>query len=410
MNKYLLPLLVIIITGTITYFLYNTEEKKRPFRGGASVKNVAAQVVTLGSNKGELKLSGRVRSMSSVALTSEVTGKINSRGFKLSEGSTFKKGEVLATLDNTMALNTYKSSVSALQNALVNALPDLKSDMPSSFTQWDRFFKELSFDKKLPPLPKVLQEREKLLISRFNIFHLYFQAENQYFVLGKHTIRAPFSGTVQKTSVVPYGLARAGAPLADLVSTDIMEIEFPVSPQKAQYVREGSTVHIAADYLSTKIEGTVTKKGTLLDEKLQTVTLYVKVDNKKNERLLNGSLVFGTIEIDKIENSFVVNRSVIHNDNQVYLIKNSKLAESEVTVGYSSGERYYLTGGVQNGDTLVTGLLQGAILGMSIYPVIDGKIISAPSKKGKPSKGGYGEQKKGKGSEKKDNKDKKGNE
>ena len=139
---------------------------------------------------------------------------------------------------------------------LDEVLPELKADIPGVFKKWNGFFQQLSFDN-LPELPRVDNQQEKLYLSRFNVYNLYFATRSQKILLEKHFLRAPFKGTVISSNIRPGSMVGVGITLGSIVRTDRMEIETPLPISDAQWVERKKPVKITVSETGQKLSGKV---------------------------------------------------------------------------------------------------------------------------------------------------------
>ena len=382
MKKFILPILILIIALLAMRFLSSMKKEQKRHKPVQFIRAVAAQVVQPATINPTIKAMGRVRSREIVELTPEVSGIVLSQSFRLRKGDSFRNGQTLLRIDSRLASNSYKTMISDLQNALASLLPDLKSDIPDAFERWNAFFTLLSHDKPLPDLPDTENEREKLFVSRFNIYKLYFLAKNQGVTLSKHTLKAPFTGTVSASKVFPASMVRTGLGVATLVRTDNMEIELPLSSVEASLVKKGMTAMVTTDDMREPITGSVNRMGGNLDERMQTVSVFVRVKNGSPNNLLDGAFATVSIKGDEIPQSVAVVRKAVHDKNKVFTINKGLLEEKEVAIAYNGIDTAYASDGLQEMDTLVIEVLQDAVVGMAMQPVIDDKVVGKqPGKK-----------------------------
>ncbi len=380
MKRFILPILILVIAIGAYILLSSMKKEQKRHKPGQFTRAVAARVVHPEIINPTIKAMGRVRSCEVVELTPEVSGIVLQQNFRLRKGDSFRKGRTLFKIDPRLASNSYKTMISDQQNALASLLPDLKSDIPDAFERWNSFFTSLSHDQSLPPLPSAENDREKLFVSRFNIYKLYFLAKNQYVTLSKHTLKAPFTGTVSESKIFPASMVRAGVGVATLVRTDNMEIELPLTSVEASFVKKGMAAMIATDDMREPIKGTVHRMGGNLDERMQTVSVFVRVKNGSPNNLLDGAFATVFLKGEPITQAFAVARKAVHDRNRVYTINKGLLEEKEITVAYNGIDTAYVSGGLNDLDTLVIEVLQDAVVGMAVQPVIDGKVIGSRKK------------------------------
>lgn len=370
MSRYIPPVIILAVAFAIMLFISSLKKEQKRHPPGKSVRAVSASVVKLGANRPVIRSMGRVRSLDIVDLIPEVSGLVQEKGFNLRKGGNFKKGQVLAQIDPRVADNNFKTAISDLQSALALLLPELKSDFPQPYERWRTFFDSLGFEGGLPGLPREVEGRVTLYLSRYNIYKLYFLARNQAITLERHTLRAPFGGTVRSSNINPASMARAGSPLASLSRSDVIEVEAPLPYGDAGLLRPGLAVKVRAGASKTGHEGRISRIGSSVDERMQTVPVFITVQGAESD-LMDGEFAEVVFSGDLLPGSFTLPRKAIHQGDRIYQLANGALQEKTVQIAYLSMDSAYITGGVSDGDTLVAEPLQDAVIGMAVTAVIN---------------------------------------
>lgn len=365
LKRLIIPFFILLAAfGGMRYLTSQKKDQKKrapqPF-----IRTVSTQTIVFGNIKPNIKAMGRVMAFERVDLTPEVSGIILSSSFKLRKGLSFKKGAVLIRIDSSQVLFGYNATISDLQNALAALLPELKADLPDALPRWQHFFATLSINS-LPPLPVAATEREKLLATRFGVFKIYYEAQQQRNILQKHTIRAPFSGSVESASVYPSSMARAGVTLGTIVRTDDIEIELALSERETSFLTPGMEVRVTTEGSTDTISGTIFQISDILDAQMQMVPVFIRINNARTKGLRDGSYAKITLEGRPLNHAVVIPRKAVHNKTYVYLIADDTLTEQQVTVAYQGIELAYVTAGLTEAETLITEPLQDAVIGMAV--------------------------------------------
>jgi len=367
MKRVIPPVLIIIIGIAVTILLMNNKKEQKRGVPRMQVRTVASQTIKYSDIRPSIEASGRVRSRERIQLTPEVSGTIMQSGFSLFKGMAFQRGQILVHIDNRQAEYALRSTISDLLNALAGLLPELKTDIPDAYERWQGFFTGLSAEN-IPELPETSSQREKLLATRFNIFKLYYAAQNQRLSLDKHVIRAPFSGTVEDAGVYPSSLARAGVAIAAIARTDEVEIEIAVPSESTNMIQPG-TKAIIAHSAGNPIEATVHRISDVLEENMQTVSTFIRVKNAAAQGLRSGAYVTVTISGTTLDNAVKFPRKALYTGNRVYIIHDGNLAERTITPAYLDIDHVYVSGGIEEGAVLVTEPLQDAVVGMRVQTI-----------------------------------------
>ncbi len=360
----------IVISGFGLYKgLASFKEPQKKRTRPPQVKPVRVQVVRLDEISPEIQALGRVKSEHPVELSAEVSGTAVASAFNFKNGASFHKGQVLLRIDDRRAQTGFKSAVSALMNALAGFLPEVKIDLPEVYDKWHGFFNKLSFEK-LPDLPDYSNNKEKLFLSRFNIFSLYFAASNHSINLEKHILRAPFRGTVVQSAIRAGAMVRAGVPVGQIVRTDRQEIEVPLALADVKWVEKGKPVQIVIQETGDTAAGKILRISKALQGQSQTVNVYLSVKNTNRVILLDGMYASVSFKGRSLADGVVLPRQAVYGNREVYVIQGGRLKTRQVEIAKMGGGFAYIARGLADGDTAVSQSLQDAIPGMHVKPLM----------------------------------------
>lgn len=381
-NRLIVPVLIVAAAFGILLLLgsFKKEQKRMPPR--PFVRTVATQRIHYGNIRPTVFSMGRVTAFEQISLTPEVSGIILSDNFRLRKGLTFKKGDLLLRIDSSQIYYSLNSTVSDLQNALAGLLPEVKTDHPESLENWSVFFRHCTVDS-LPPLPSPGSDREKLLATRYNVYKLYFLASQQQNTLQKHSIRAPFSGTVQSTQVYPGSMARAGVAVATIVRTDAIEIELALTEDQLPFVSPGMGAVVKIEGVAEPVTGTVQRISNVLDERMQTAAAFIRIGGAVCK---SGAYAEVTISGTALPNATAIPRKALHRKKFVYIIEADTLAEREVSAAYVTVDTAYITGGIAENSVLISEPLQDAVIGMPVQSPEQARIRQQNTEKVDPGK------------------------
>jgi RND family efflux transporter MFP subunit len=243
-------------------------------------------------------------------------------------------------------------------------LPEIKLDFPEEFDTWQTYFNNCEFDKRIPDLPEVSNQKIKLFLSRFNVYKLYFQVSDLEIRLSKHYFYAPFDGSIVSTDLRVGSTARSGSRLGEIINLEDMEVEVPVPASEIAWIDRNKPVTFTSSELSGVWQGKIKRIGQNLDERTQAIQVYISVDKNGHPGLYNGAFLQAHIPGKPIKDAFIIPRRSIYSDKYVYLINEGKFDYREISIARDQTDSVIVNGGIQSGDTLVTDLLQGITPGM----------------------------------------------
>ena len=100
----------------------------------------------------------------------------------------------------------------------------------------------------------------------------------------------------------------------------------------------------------------ITRINKQIDQQTQTIQIFVKV---KDDNVQEGQYLSAEIEAQTIENAVEINRSLLKNDNQIFIVKDSILAYKTVQPVYFY-EQKAIVKGLNDGDVIMTSNLSSA--------------------------------------------------
>lgn len=307
----------------------------------------------------EISHSGRVSSQHVVNVSSEVSGKILQGNVLLRKGENFKKGDLLFKINSEEMYWNVQAQKSRFLNSLANILPDIKIDYPERYDEWLNFFSSIKLDEKVPNLPKIESEKEKIFLASKNILNDYFAIKANETRLDKYFIYAPFTGSILNINAEPGAVANPGAVLASIIRTDKLELEVPLSAEQASWVKEGDKVKISSDELHSSYTGTIKRKAGFVDANTQSVSVFISLDDLNGHKIYQGQYMKVHLTTQADENVMEIPRAAVFNSNQVYTVKNGLLKKEEINIHKFLPESVIFSGLAQ-GDSIIVNTLVNA--------------------------------------------------
>ncbi len=365
--------LIIIVFG---FFVSNLlSHQKDPVKRMPSKPNVSNYKFQTIKNKVEnfdIKLSGNLKSYNELTLFTEVTGVAKTGKVEFREGAKFKKGSVLLKIDDTEYKNSVYAQKSLFMNKLTLLIPDLKLDFPSSAKKWQNYLNNFDIEKKLMPLPKVSDEKEKYYITSKNIYNQYYSIKSMETRLAKYKIIAPFDGVITSSMIKPGTLVRAGQQIGVFKNTGLFEMTAFANIEEVQMLNIGMPVKLVNSDINEEFIGEISRINQSLDKASQKVKVYILLENNK---LIDG-LYFNAIIGVRTKNALSkIPSEAVFNSGSVWLNVNGKFISQRLRVVHREDEFVYVEG-LKNGQNLLLNPDKN---------VEEGKIITInnPQKKGK---------------------------
>ena len=312
-------LTVLILAGGfgISNMLTSQKEPAPRIQVSKRIPQVRFLEVDNGNMPTRVYITGPIEAKERIELFSEVTGTYLPTAKPFKEGNYFKGGEAMIKMDNEEFLLSIKAAKSALMNQITLILPDLKTDYPESFPQWQSYLDRLSLEEALPSLPEPKDDRERYFISARNLYNQYYSIQSQEIRAQKYVIKAPFSGKVSSSQINAGTLVRSGQKLGEFVNPYSYEMEAAVSLGDLTYVRPGSTVQLISNDIEGTWTGRVARISDVVDPNTQTAKLFINVSGKN---LREGMYLEGYVKGRTLSEVVEVDRGVMLNDSTVLTI------------------------------------------------------------------------------------------
>jgi len=314
------------------------------------------------NNQAKIIAFGKLKSVNSIDVFSEVNGIVLKQAKEFKVGNYFKAGENLLKIDDRdTKLNLYAQRSDFL-NVLTSVLPDIKADYPESFDVWNKYLDNFEIEKNLNPLPEITNSKEKYFLAARNVFKIYYSIKNLELRLSKYEIKAPFDGVVTQSLIHTGTLIRAGQKLGAFSGINQFEIELPISDKEINYVNIGNRVKLISENINQSWTGHIVRISRSIDPSTQTINAYANVSG---DNLKDGMYFKAIIEGRIIPNSFVVPRKAIVNNNAIFYVDNGKLARKNIDI-LLSGEHDVYIRGLDSLTEVITEPLVNFVLGENL--------------------------------------------
>ena len=297
-----------------------------------------------------------------VELYAEVQG-VFRKGSKLFKvGETYTKGETIIRIDASEYAASVQSSKSSLYNLLTSIMPDLRLDYPTIFDKWQNYLNSFDMNGTTPALPEMTTEKEKYFISGRGILTSYYNVKNLEQRLAKYRIAAPFNGVLTDALVTEGTLIRSGQKLGEFINTDVYELEVAVSKAYGDLLKVGEEVSLINLERTHKYKGIVTRINGSVDQASQTIKAFIDI---KDKTLKEGMYLEARLNAKEEHNAIEVNRGLLLENNQIFVVRDSILDLIEVNPVYFSEKKVVLKD-VPDGTIMVAKPVVGAYAGMLV--------------------------------------------
>lgn len=354
--------LLVILAINLSNFL-KENKKELVKKKGIRTATVFTKVIENDTLPIVVNATGTLLAKNRIELFAEVQGVMKNEAGSFKSGMSYKRGQNLVNIDSEVYKAGLMSQKSNLQNLVTGALADIRLDYPKAFDKWSQFLAKMDVNKPLPALPQTSSEKEKMFITGRNIYSTYYSVRNMELTLQKYMISAPFDGVLVEALVTPGSLIRPGQKLGTFIQPTVYELETPVSSSMVEHLAVGQKVEVSSTIHSNeKWEGEITRINSLINSETQTVNVYVQVSGKG---LSEGMYLKTNFMASEINHAVELPRSVIFDENQVFVVRDSTLVQKTIEPLYYN-ENTVVVGGLENGEVTLTKLPAGAYAGMKV--------------------------------------------
>ncbi|MBS9461959.1 HlyD family efflux transporter periplasmic adaptor subunit [Flagellimonas sp. 389] len=306
--------------------------------------------------------NGNLRAKQRVELFSEVQGVFRSGSKLFRTGQEYSTGQTLIRIDANEYYASVQSAKSDLYNLLTSIMPDLRLDYPEIYTKWQEYLNNFDLNNSTPKLPEITTEKEKFFISGRGIISNYYNVKNLEQRLSKYNIAAPFNGVLTEALVTEGTLIRAGQKLGEFISVGAYELEVSVSKTYGDFLKLGKKVQLSNLENTQDYMGEVTRINGRVDQSSQTITVFIEVSG---ENLKEGQYLEANVEAKEEANAIEVDRSLLLENNQIFVVRDSVLDLIDVKPVYFTDKKVVLKD-VPDSEVIVSKSLTGAYAGMLV--------------------------------------------
>lgn len=365
MRKVILSVLagIVIIVASIlgARLIANSKKDNRP-KPQKVVKTVFVDTVKNGLVPIIIPANGNLMAKRRVELFAEVQGVFRNGSRLFRTGQQYRKGEVLIKIDASEHYASVQSAKSNLYNLITSIMPDLQLDYPEHFGKWQDYLANFDLAKPTPELPEITSEKEKYFITGRGVLSSYYNVKNLEQRLSKYTIYAPFDGVLTEALVTEGTLVRAGQKLGEFINTGVYELQVAVSKTYGDFLKVNEKVTLHNLDKTQKYEGKVVRINGRVDQASQTITVFIEV---RDDQLREGQYLEANLNAKQEENAIEIDRSLLLENNQVFVVRDSVLDVIDVKPVYF-GEKTVVVKNIPDNTPIVAKPVTGAYPGMLV--------------------------------------------
>ncbi|GFD91917.1 RND superfamily efflux pump MFP component [Alteromonas sp. KUL156] len=329
-----------------------------------------------------VKSQGNVVPRNKTTLSAQVSGQVVSLSDVFIAGGTFKKGDVLATLEQ----DDYRTDLKLAEAELAQAKAALQEEIARGKVAEQEW---RSVSSVAPP--ELGLRKPQLAKEQANVKASEAKLERAKRNLERTKITAPYNGIVVERNIDLGQFVAAGTMLGTVYSTDTAEVRLPIPDSDLMFVDiAGQSSDSAPVFLSASVGGTkrtwqgkLVRSEGILDTNSRVVYAIVEVQDPYNLKSSHGApLRFGQFveaEITSRQNEalIVLPRSILRLDNTVLTVNdNREIDIKSVEVARTTAKEVFIRSGLEAGDLVVNSAVPNPYNGMKVRLPGDEPVLS----------------------------------
>jgi RND family efflux transporter MFP subunit len=377
--RLLLPTVVVILAVAVAAWQLQTGPKAKPRPKVRNATIVDVRPIKFDRQSTTISVMGTVIPQREVILKPQVSGTIISMSGKLIPGGRFAKDEPLLSIDPS----DYRLAVRQLVSEVARVEADWQIELGQQRVARKEY--ELLGETVSAEEQSLMLREPQLANIKAVLDATKARLEQARLDLERTVVKAPFNAVVISREINLGTSVSPSATLATLVGSDSYWVEAPVPASMLQWIStgqegraDGSRVRIfdsaawgAKRFRSGRVLGLTAKveeQGRMAKLLIEIPDpLALRAEAKGQPELLLGSYVQVEIEGASVPQAALVERDLIRDGNHVWIMDNQNTLEIRpVEIAFRGQEYVLVTGGVREGEQLVTSNLPSPVKGMSL--------------------------------------------
>lgn len=367
-----LPLVIILVGLAIAVVLVSS--RKPPEQVPVEIPAFLVDAKEIQSEQVSfiVKSQGNVVPRNKTALSAQVSGQVVSLSDSFIAGGTFKKGDVLATLEQ----DDYKTDLKLAEAELAQAQAALQEEVARGKVAQQEW---RSVNSVAPP--ELGLRKPQLAKEQANVKAAEAKLERAKRNLARTQITAPYNGIVVERNIDLGQFVTMGAAIGTVYSTDTAEVRLPITDSDLMFVNiasqstEGAPVSLKASVggLTRRWEGKLVRSEGVLDTGSRVVYAIVEVKDPYNMKgshsapIRFGQFVEAEITSRQNEALMVLPRRILRLDNTVLTVnENREIEIKPVEVARTTAKEVFIRSGIEEGSLVVTSAVPNPYNGMKV--------------------------------------------
>ncbi|MCZ8530409.1 efflux RND transporter periplasmic adaptor subunit [Alteromonas sp. PRIM-21] len=367
-----LPLVIVLVAFIAATVMIKSRKPPEQVPVEIPAFLVDAKEVTAEPVNFVVKSQGNVVPQNKTSLSAQVSGQVISLSKVFVAGGTFKKGDVLATLEQ----DDYRTDLKLAEAELAQA----KAALQEEIARGKVAEQEWRSVRNVAP-PELGLRKPQLAKEQANVKAAEAKLERAKRNLARTQITAPYNGIVVERNIDLGQFVAMGSVLGTIYSTDTAEVRLPITDSDLMFINiagqssEGAPVSLTATVGGVKRvwEGQLVRSEGILDTGSRVVYAIVEVQDPYNLQsshkspLRFGQFVEAEITSRQNEELVVLPRSILRLDNTVLTVNDNREIEIKpVEVARTTAQNVFIRSGIAEGSLVITSAVPNPYDGMKV--------------------------------------------
>ena len=368
------PVAILALAVALAFIIIQARPRPQPAEPQTAITpEISVVKVTNTSTEPLVSTTGRVSSPHEIQLISRVSGLIESVSDNFRDGAAFAQGDLLAQVEE----HDYRVALTQTEATLASALQLLATEQGQA-DQAKREWRDLGNAQA-----NALFLREPQLNSaKANAEAARRNVEQAQVNLQRTRIVAPFDGVISARYADVGQFVTAGMPIADLHSTDRVQIKVSLTPNEISDLGWQARSKLNLEPMSAEVSYQIGRDTVTVEAVLRHISPLVDAMTQMTEVLIDldeslfskappspGQFVEVQLVGEPIDKAVWLPRSALYEREQVLLANQNKLSIKAVNVVATADSRILVVG-LNDGDLAVIDRPLWVIPGQEVTPVL----------------------------------------
>jgi RND family efflux transporter MFP subunit len=392
MIKRILPLIVLVLLGSVAWMIYNNPPEVRRGQPPQPPRiSVETQRIEAAPYSVVLESYGRIQPRTQSTLLPQVSGEIVWLAPNFRAGGFFEQGEELIRLDS----RDYAAEVAQAKAGVMSARQQLVEEQAraeQAAADWQRLGNK-------GEAPALVLRKPQLASARAALASAEAALQRAQLNLERTRIRAPYPGRVLQKQVDLGQVVSSNTILGEIFAVDYLEVRLPLQSRDLAFVElpeayrfeqsrgRQPKVELISELIRPEVwTGRIVQTEGAIDPDSRQLYVLAQLDDPYGNNALDriplkvGQYVTARIQGREIADAIVIPNRAIYQGSYVYTVEQGVLQRKPIRIAWQNATEALIAEGLEPGDELVLTSLGQVISGTPV------KVLGVPESEQRPER------------------------